>query len=130
MEQRNRFRGFRKCSEEIHYVPIGDGWEEVLVHTFLGPNGTRFPRAISGPQKKSRFSGPTPSNAPRNVVAPLKTITYRTIKTTGPLIVITFQGGRDKLIEGSRGILQGTTAMLICFDSSQVRYKHREFKRP
>ncbi len=32
--------------------------------TFLGP-------------KKSRFSGPTPSNAPRNDVAPLKTITYR-----------------------------------------------------
>jgi hypothetical protein len=42
--------------------------------------------AISGP-KKSRFSGPTPSNAPRNDVATLKTITYRAIKTTGILIV-------------------------------------------
>ncbi len=30
---------------------------------------------------------PTPSNAPRNNVAPLKTITYRAIKTTGTLIV-------------------------------------------
>jgi hypothetical protein len=41
---------------------------------------------FQGP-KKSRFSGPTPSNAPRNDVAPLKTITYRAIKTTGTLIV-------------------------------------------
>ncbi len=30
--------------------------------------------------KKLRFSGPTPSNAPRNDVAPLKTIPYRAIK--------------------------------------------------
>jgi hypothetical protein len=41
---------------------------------------------FQGP-KKSRFSGPTPSNAPRNDVAPLKTITYRAIKTTGTLMV-------------------------------------------
>ena len=41
---------------------------------------------FQGP-KKSRFSGPTPSNAPRNDVAPLKTIMYRAIKTTGLLIV-------------------------------------------
>jgi hypothetical protein len=54
--------------------------------TFLGPNGTRFARAISGP-KKASISGPTPSNAPRNDVAPLKTITYRAIKTTGTSIV-------------------------------------------
>ncbi len=43
--------------------------------------------AISGPKNVSIFSGPTPSNAPRNDVAPLKTITYRAIKTTGTLIV-------------------------------------------
>jgi hypothetical protein len=42
---------------------------------------------FQGP-KKSRFSGPTPSNAPRNDVALLKTIMYRAIKTTGTLIVI------------------------------------------
>ncbi len=42
---------------------------------------------FQGP-KKSRFSGPTPSNAPHNDVAPLKIITYRAIKTTGTLIVI------------------------------------------
>jgi hypothetical protein len=42
---------------------------------------------FQGP-KKSRFSGPTPSNAPHNDVAPLKTIMYRAIKTTGTLIVI------------------------------------------
>ncbi len=42
---------------------------------------------FQGP-KKSRFSGPTPSNAPCNDVAPLKIITYRAIKTTGTLKVI------------------------------------------
>lgn len=30
------------------------------------------------------------------------------------------QAGRDKLITGSRGILQGTTSMLVAFDESQV----------
>ncbi len=39
--------------------------------------------------KKSQFSGPTSSNAPRIDVALLKTITYCAIKTTGTLIVIT-----------------------------------------
>ncbi len=29
--------------------------------------------------------------------------------------------GRDRLIAGSRGILQGTTAMLVIFDESQVK---------
>ncbi len=61
--------------------------ENTLNSDFFGPNGTRFARAISGP-KKSRFSGPTPSNAPRNDVTLLKTITYRAIKTTGTLLVI------------------------------------------
>ena len=32
------------------------------------------------------------------------------------------QSGRDRLIQGSRGILQGTTAMLVTFDESQVGY--------
>ncbi len=41
---------------------------------------------FQGP-KKFQFSGPTPSNAPQNDVTPLKTITYRAIKTTGTLIV-------------------------------------------
>ena len=31
------------------------------------------------------------------------------------------QSGRDRLITGSRGILQGTTAMLVSFDESQVK---------
>eukprot|EP00092_Neocalanus_flemingeri_P006291 GFUD01006767.1.p1 GENE.GFUD01006767.1~~GFUD01006767.1.p1 ORF type:complete len:853 (+),score=238.10 GFUD01006767.1:61-2619(+) len=39
------------------------------------------------------------------------------------------QVGRDHLIEGSRGILQGTTAMLICFDASQVRKLCRDCKK-
>merc|ERR1719429_667704 len=39
------------------------------------------------------------------------------------------QGGRDRLIEGSRGILQGTTAMLITFDASQVRKLCRDCKK-
>lgn len=29
--------------------------------------------------------------------------------------------GRKKLIEGARGILQGTSALLLCFDESEVR---------
>jgi hypothetical protein len=40
------------------------------------------------PKKLPRFSGPTPSNALHNDVAPLKIIAYRPIKTTGILIVI------------------------------------------
>jgi hypothetical protein len=42
--------------------------------------------AISGPKKVSIYRA-TPSNAPRNDVASLKTITYRAISTTGTLIV-------------------------------------------
>ncbi len=41
-------------------------------------------------QKSLDFQGPplpNPSDAPRNDVAPLKTITYRAIKTTVTLIV-------------------------------------------
>jgi hypothetical protein len=38
--------------------------------------------------KKSRFSGPTPSNAPSKDVAPLKIIKYRAIKTTGTLVFL------------------------------------------
>ncbi len=40
---------------------------------------------FQGP-KKSRFSGPSSSNAPRNDVAPLKIITYCAIKKTSSLI--------------------------------------------
>ncbi len=43
---------------------------------------------IFGPKLHER-TGPTPSNAPHNDVAPLKIITYRAIKTTGTLIVKT-----------------------------------------
>jgi hypothetical protein len=48
----------------------------------VGPENLEF----LGP-KKSLFSGPTPSNAPCNDGARLKTITYHAIKTTGTLIV-------------------------------------------
>jgi hypothetical protein len=34
------------------------------------------------------ISGPTPTNAPSNDVAPLKIIRYRAIKTTGTLVVL------------------------------------------
>jgi hypothetical protein len=60
-----------------------------LIHNgFLGPKALASLVPFQGP-KKSRFSGPTPSNAPCNDVAPLKTIMYHAIKTTGTLIVIT-----------------------------------------
>ena len=92
---------------EIHYVPIGDGWEEVLVHNyyityqyfimyqkhnpFLGP-------------KSLDFQGPTPSNAPRNDVAPLKIITYRAIKTTGILIVTSYSSEEMSSLPFPRGL--------------------------
>ncbi len=47
--------------------------------------------------KKSWFSGPAPSDAPCNDVAPLKIITYRAIKTTGTLIVILYYCPWDKM---------------------------------
>ena len=34
------------------------------------------------------------------------------------------QSGRDRLITGSRGILQGTTSMLVSFDESQVNLRN------
>jgi hypothetical protein len=55
---------------------------------FLGPKMALASLVPFQGPKKSRFSGPTPSNAPRNDVARLKTITYRAIKTTGTKIVI------------------------------------------
>lgn len=36
---------------------------------------------------------------------------------------------RKKLIEGSRGILQGTSSLLLCFDESEVRKMIRECKK-
>ena len=39
------------------------------------------------------------------------------------------QNGRDRLITGSRGILQGTTAMLVAFDESQVNYLYSNGSR-
>ncbi len=57
-----------------------------LLDFFLGP-------------KKSRFSGPTPSNAPCNAVALLKTITYRAIKTTGTLIVIVIRSKSSRQVK-------------------------------
>jgi hypothetical protein len=76
-------RGVLLVHSEIYYVPVGDGWEEVL---FWAQMALASLVPFQGP-KKSRFSGPTPSNAPHNDVAPLKIITYRAIKTTGTLIV-------------------------------------------
>ncbi|XP_043196752.1 vinculin-like isoform X6 [Amphibalanus amphitrite] len=39
------------------------------------------------------------------------------------------QPARRKLIEGSRGILQGTSSLLLCFDESEVRKIIRECKK-
>ena len=36
---------------------------------------------------------------------------------------------RKKLIDGSRGILQGTSSLLLCFDESEVRKIIRECKK-
>ena len=42
---------------------------------------------------------------------------------------ILFTCYRKKLIEGARGILQGTSALLLCFDESEVRKIIRECKK-
>ncbi|KAI1289160.1 Vinculin [Halotydeus destructor] len=39
------------------------------------------------------------------------------------------QPARKKLIDGARGILQGTSSLLLCFDESEVRKMIRECKR-
>lgn len=36
---------------------------------------------------------------------------------------------RKKLIEGARGILQGTSSLLLCFDESEVRKIIRDCKK-
>jgi hypothetical protein len=58
---------------------------------------------FQGP-KKSRFSGPTPSNAPHNDVALLKIITYRAIKTTGTLIVTSYSSEEMSSLPFPRGL--------------------------
>ncbi len=62
--------GYIKLSMYLLFLWRGTLWFSLV--PFQGP-------------KKSQFSGPTPSNAPHNDVAPLKIIMYRAIKTTGTL---------------------------------------------
>lgn len=51
-------------------------------------------------------------------------------EASGMLKMDPFSGpARKKLIEGSRGILQGTSSLLLCFDESEVRKIIRECKR-
>jgi hypothetical protein len=61
-----------------YHFPIFTFWAQMALASLV---------PFQGP-KKSRFSGPTPSNVPRNDVAPLKIITYQAIKTTGTLVVL------------------------------------------
>ena len=82
--------------------PLGKGLSNrvvVLARLFWAQMALASLVPFQGP-KKSQFSGPTPSNAPHTDVAPLKTITYRAIKTTDTLIVIFTQGrGRGGRVE-------------------------------
>ena len=94
-----------------HYLGHWKGWA-LKILTFLGPNGTRFARAISGPEKVSIFRVHPPL---------LKTITYRAIKTTGTLIVImywrpklcTLYGAVDFLNVLKKGCLGGGGVLLV-----------------
>jgi vinculin len=45
------------------------------------------------------------------------------------LFFIFYQFPRRKLIDGARGILQGTSSLLLCFDESEVRKIIRECKK-
>ncbi len=59
-----------------HYGGHWKGWA-LKIKTFLGPEMTRAKLVPFQGPKKSRFSGPTLSNAPSNAVALLKTIKYK-----------------------------------------------------
>ncbi len=76
--------GFEACNIITRGIGRGGPWKSRL---FWAQMALASLVPFQGP-KKSWCSGPTPSNAPRNDVALLKTITYRAIKTTGTLIVI------------------------------------------
>jgi hypothetical protein len=77
----------------LHVDPDSDGFRKIMIWegritinvpvVFMA----RYVMILKG-AKKSRFSGPTPTNAPNNDVAPLKIITYRAIKITGTLVVL------------------------------------------
>ncbi|OXU28986.1 hypothetical protein TSAR_002363 [Trichomalopsis sarcophagae] len=54
---------------------------------------------------------------------------YRSSTTTTSTTYSYKMEYRKKLIEGSRGILQGTSSLLLCFDESEVRKIIRECKR-
>ncbi len=100
--------------------------------TFLGPNGTHFARArvFQGP-KKSCFSAPTPSNAPRNDVAPLKTITYHAING-GDLVIILYKK-RGGLFSGGGGLLVPSHAFITCSlkgPSSYITVDRRTIRKP
>jgi hypothetical protein len=70
----NTQQSYKTHVHKITNVPVvsmaldffGPKWHSLHLLPFQGP-------------KMSQFSGPTPSNAPRNDVARLKTITYRAI---------------------------------------------------
>jgi hypothetical protein len=56
----SRSRG-RPCHvrAQLNYLKVPPRFElGLLDSTFLGPNGTRFARAISGPEKSLDFQGP------------------------------------------------------------------------
>jgi hypothetical protein len=72
----------------VNFIYSGLDLKKMAKHRLFWAQMARVKRVPFQGPKKSRFSGPTPSNAPRNAVALLKTITYRAIKTTGTLIVI------------------------------------------
>jgi hypothetical protein len=91
---------------------------------------------VQGP-KKSRFSGPTPSNAPRNDVVPLKIITYRAIKNNRyinsyvvhirllfPLLFLT-----PSCLQNSRMISVSSSEFLLFFSSVCLSTSYRSPQR-
>ncbi len=69
--QNNTQQRYNTRVHKISNVPV--------VYMALILYGTRFARCHFRAGKKFRFSGPIPSNAPRNDVARLKNITYSAI---------------------------------------------------
>jgi hypothetical protein len=72
----------------MYYLALGlNDFDAGKSFDFFGPKWHSFRSLPFQGPKKSRFSGPTPSNGYQNVFTRIKIITSRAISTTGTLIV-------------------------------------------
>lgn len=80
---------------------------------------SRLLEEASSMLKADPYSGPARYAVYYIIMQPFREISRKNV----------FYRNRKKLIEGSRGILQGTSSLLLCFDESEVRKIIRECKK-